>query len=88
MAWWLYISRMETPMLVIQQPTDANEVIVRRLHGIYSKFDGGLGEFFERLQHERSERKAASASSETDRLIGVRLNAVVARNNQSECADD
>jgi hypothetical protein len=79
---------METPMLITQEPTDANEMIVRRLNRIYSKFDGGLGEFFERLQHERCERKSESALSETDKLIGVRLNAVVARNNESECADD
>jgi len=75
-------------MLVIQEPVDANEVIVRRLNGIYSRFNGGLGEFFERLQHERCERESASTSSETDRLIGVRLNAVIGRNNQSDCADD
>ena len=78
---------METPLLVTQEPTDANEVIVRQLNRIYTRFDGGLGEFFERLQHERCERKSESALSETDRLIGVRLNAVVARD-ESECADD
>ena len=79
---------METPLLVIQEPADANEVLVRRLNGIYSKFDGGLGEFFERLRRERCERKSASVSSETDRLIGVRLNAAIVRNNLSDCADD
>jgi len=75
-------------MLVTQEPADANEVIVRRLNCIYSKFDGGLGEFFERLERERNERKSESALSETDRLIGVRLSAVVARSDESECADD
>ena len=83
-----YICGMETPMLVIQDPADANESIARRINIIYSKFDGGLGEFFERLQRERSERESASASCETNRLIGVRLKAVVARGNQSECGND
>jgi hypothetical protein len=77
------VESVETPLLVTQEPVDANELIVRRLNGIYSKYNGGLGEFFERLHRERCER-----NSETDRLIGVRLNAVIARNNLSDCADD
>ena len=76
---------METPMLVIQDQTDANELIARRINVIYSKFDGGLGEFFDRLKREQGEYD--SASSETDKLLGSRLRAVAKRGNQSACGD-
>jgi hypothetical protein len=75
---------METPMLVIQDQSDANELIARRINVIYSRFDGGLGEFFDRLQQQQRE---CESDCETDKMLGSRLKAVAMRSTQSDCGD-
>jgi hypothetical protein len=84
----LYICDMETPMLVIQNREDANDVLARRINLIYSRFGGGLGEFFERLHRDQRKQEAAFLPCESNK-IGMRPTEVVAaRTDQSECGDD
>lgn len=74
-------------MLVIQNREDANDVLARRISLIYSRFDGGLGEFFERLHCDRRKHETASAHCEFDRA-SLRLKESAIRKDQPDCADD
>ena len=83
-----YICDMETPMLVIQTQEDANDVLGRRINLIYSRFGGGLGEFFERLHCDQRKQESVFLPCKSNK-IGVRPREVVAvRTGQSECGDD
>lgn len=55
-------------MLVIQSREDANDVLAKRINVIYSKFNGGLGEFFERLYREQRQNEARSTNVELDKV--------------------
>jgi hypothetical protein len=61
---------METLPLAVQTQSDADELIASRLQLIYKQFDGGLAEFFERLQQERSE-KDSSFLALNERCFGL-----------------
>lgn len=70
---------METRPLPVQTQSDADELIANRLQLIYQQFDGGLAEFFERLQQERSE-KESSLLALNERCFGL--------NELGRCSED
>lgn len=84
----LYIYYMETPLLVIQNREDANDVLARRINLIYSRFGGGLGEFFEHLRREQRKQEAAFLPRESTKITINPTEVVAARTDLSECADD
>ena len=61
---------METPPLAVQSQSDTDELIANRIQLIYKQFDGGLAEFFDRLQKERSEKETPSFIL-NDRCFGL-----------------
>ena len=75
-------------MLVIQTREDANDVLARRINRIYSRFGGGLGEFFERLHLDQQKQEAEFSTCEFNRAGMKVREAVAACTGQAECADD
>jgi hypothetical protein len=55
---------METELLPNQDQSDINDLIARRIGDIY-KVNGGLAQFFERLQQERT----TQPSTETEHSL-------------------
>jgi hypothetical protein len=64
---------METELLPVQDPADADEQLTRRIRVIYKHIDGGLTGFFERMLRDRQEQEREAAAREPEKLLVGRL---------------